>query len=318
MWHRSGLFALGSPPPAGIEMPKPRCVLPGSTYLVTRRCSQRQFLLTPCPRTNQLFRFCIATAAERFGIRLHAFVALSNHYHLVLTDPHAELPRFMHWVNEYLAKCMNATLGRWENFWAPGSYSAVRLIDRAGVVDKLVYVYANAVAAGLVPTPQAWPGARSLPRDLVAPARLVRRPNVFFRADGLVPDEVELRLDIPPALASDDPDAVAEELTRRLLERVVRIRRRVRRRGRGFIGVGRVLRTRPGDRPDSHEPRRNLGPAIAAGDRAARTGAIRALKEFLRRYREALATFGQGARDAVFPAGTYAMRIRFGVPCEPT
>jgi len=33
----------------------PRQIVPGSTYLVTRRCSQRQFLLLPSKTVNRVF-----------------------------------------------------------------------------------------------------------------------------------------------------------------------------------------------------------------------------------------------------------------------
>ena len=49
-------------------MTAPRQVIPGSPYLVTRRCTQRQLLLRPDPIVNQVLRFCLAVAAERHGI----------------------------------------------------------------------------------------------------------------------------------------------------------------------------------------------------------------------------------------------------------
>jgi hypothetical protein len=36
------------------EMTAPREIIPGTTYLVTRRCTQRQFLLRPSRGTNQV------------------------------------------------------------------------------------------------------------------------------------------------------------------------------------------------------------------------------------------------------------------------
>jgi REP element-mobilizing transposase RayT len=57
----------------------PRQVLPGTAYLVTRRCAQREFLLRPSPATNAVFLYVLAVAACRFGIRVHAFCVLSNH-----------------------------------------------------------------------------------------------------------------------------------------------------------------------------------------------------------------------------------------------
>lgn len=35
----------------------------------------------------------------RYGVRLHAYVLLSNHYHLLLQTPHANLSRAMQWLN---------------------------------------------------------------------------------------------------------------------------------------------------------------------------------------------------------------------------
>ena len=52
------------------EVTAPREVLPGKTYLVTRRCTQRQFLLKPSRRTNQLVRYCLAVAASKTGVEL--------------------------------------------------------------------------------------------------------------------------------------------------------------------------------------------------------------------------------------------------------
>jgi putative transposase len=75
-------------------MTAPRQILAGATYLVTRRCSQRLFLLKPSRLTNSVFLYLLAVAARRFGIAVHAYCVLSNHFHLVLTDPAARLPAF--------------------------------------------------------------------------------------------------------------------------------------------------------------------------------------------------------------------------------
>ena len=100
-------------------MTAPRQVLPGTTYLVTRRCTQRQLLLRPSPTIGAIFLYVLAVAARRFGIRVHAFCVLSNHYHLVVTDPGAQLPAFGQYLDSLVARATNASLGRWESFWAP-------------------------------------------------------------------------------------------------------------------------------------------------------------------------------------------------------
>ena len=59
------------PIPGLMSLPR-RCVLQGTTYLVTRRCLGRRFLLRPDPALNELIGYCLARAAEAHGIELHA------------------------------------------------------------------------------------------------------------------------------------------------------------------------------------------------------------------------------------------------------
>ena len=304
-------------PPRASVMSLPRQVLPETTYLITRRCAQRQFLLRPDRKVNQIFEFCLAHASERFDIRIHCHGVLSNHYHIVLTDPHGVLPEFMHWLNEYVAKCVNAHLGRWESFWAPGSYSSVRLLDRNDVVAKMVYVYTNPVDARLVARARDWPGARSLPEDLAKPAVRIERPRGFFRDRGVVPDHAYLRLTVPGALDETVHDAV------KLLEQAVRDREReiaraVRAEGRRFLGKRRVLRQSPFGRPESREPRRGLNPRVAVRGKWRRIEALLRLKLFLAAYRRARLRYVDGETSVLFPVGTYWLRVRLGVLCaEP-
>jgi hypothetical protein len=56
----------------------PRQVLPGTTYLVTRRCSERRLFLRPSERVNAIFLYVLAVAAQKYGIDVHAFCVLSN------------------------------------------------------------------------------------------------------------------------------------------------------------------------------------------------------------------------------------------------
>jgi putative transposase len=93
-------------------MTAPRQVLRGTTYLVTRRCAQRQFLLRPSRTTNDVFLYLLAVAARRFGIQVHAFCVLSNHFHLVVTDPDARLPAF-HQFLDALASPPARSMRRW-------------------------------------------------------------------------------------------------------------------------------------------------------------------------------------------------------------
>ncbi len=294
-------------------MTAPRQILPGATYLVTRRCFQRQFLLRPSTTTNEVFLYLLAVAARRFGIELHAYCVLSNHYHLVVTDRDARLPAFQQFFDALLARALNASLGRWETFWAPDSYSAVTLASPGDIVDKVGYVLANPVAAGLVRSARSWPGLWSAPEQSQGGALMVQRPKHFFDAKGSLPETVKLELVVPRGFESAEAfsNSVATALAEREEQAVPDHRGR-------FLGVARVLAQKPSARPAPGEARRKLNPRVAARDKWKRVEVLRRLLEFVRSYRAAWAARRDGAANVVFPYGTYLLRVVHGVPCaEP-
>jgi putative transposase len=294
-------------------MTAPRQVLPGAIYLVTRRCSQRQLLLRPSATTNGIFLYVLAIAAQRFGVHVHAFCVLSNHFHLVVTDPHARLPVFEQYLDALVARAVNAHLGRWESFWAPSSYSAVALASQEDVVAKTAYVLANPVAAGLVATGREWPGLWSSPDGLGTARITARRPTTFFRPNGYLPDSCDLELTVPPGFTS------AEDFRARVAVELAALEKQAKAElaadGRSFLGRARVLAQKPLSRPAPGEPRRQLNPRIAGRDKWKRIEALSRLVEFLDSYRKAWGALRAGVRDTVFPAGTYLLRVMHGVPC---
>jgi putative transposase len=76
-------------------MTQPRQIIPGRTYLITRRALRRYYLLRPEYFINNLFVFFWAVLAAKYGIEIHAFCILSTHEHLVLTDTLGNLPDFL-------------------------------------------------------------------------------------------------------------------------------------------------------------------------------------------------------------------------------
>ena len=44
-------------------------------------------------------------------------------------------------ANRHIANALNAHYGRWENFWAPGSYSDVQLDTGEDILSKILLGY---------------------------------------------------------------------------------------------------------------------------------------------------------------------------------
>jgi hypothetical protein len=239
---------------------------------------------------------------------------LSNHFHLVATDPYAELPAFMRDFCSLVARATNASLGRWEGFWSSKtSYSAVTHASPDDVIAKTAYVLANPVAAALVRTAREWPGLWTPPDQLGVAKLTALRPKIFFDPDGDMPASAELVLTMPPGFAS------AKEFQDRVVEATAKLeakhQRNLEKAGRTFLGRARVLAQSPFARPKPGEPRRVLNPRVVARDKWKRIEALTRLTEFLRAYRGALAAFRSGVLDVVFPSGTYKLRVEHGVRC---
>src|SRR3954471_3578246 len=181
-------------------MSLPRQVLAGAYYMITRRCTQRQFLLRPDDATNNAYLYCLIEAALRFQIDLVIMCMMSNHHHLVIRDRFGRYPEFIEHLHRMIARSQNALRGRWENFWAAGQTSVVRLVNREDILRKVAYVAANPVQDQLVERVHHWPGVNGFRALLSRKLVQATRPLHFFRTNGPMPAQVSIQLGFPDEL----------------------------------------------------------------------------------------------------------------------
>ncbi len=219
----------------------PRRVTPGATYLITRRCTQRQFLLRPERKVNGAFLYCLAYAAEKNGIEIHAYVALSNHHHVVATDPEGRICEFIQCFHLLLTRSMNALRGRFGSMFDCSQTICVRAVEAEDVLRQLVYTFCNPVSSGLVPRAKEWPGARSRPSQF-GETVLAERPGWFF--SGKMPDVVPLKIVRPASFANRSDEEFPREVEEAVEEREAG--RRSKRRDVDFsVRSGRSRRSQP-------------------------------------------------------------------------
>jgi putative transposase len=298
-------------------MSLPREVLPGRAYLITRRCTQRQFLMRPDPATNNAFIYCLAEAATRHGIHVLFTTAMSNHHHTGIYDPLGNYPSFIEHFHKLFAKCQNALRGRWENFWSSEQTSVVLLVDTNDILEKMVYTLTNPVKDGLVEAAHHWPGVTSLTATRDGKSLSARRPRHFFRDDGSMPESVTLSFAHPPGFEDLSRTALSELVLARVRDVEVRTKAARIQSGTNVVGRRAVLSQDWRARPPGHAPRRNLNPRIAARSKWHRIETLLRSRAFRDAYREARAVFIQGVRDVLFPPGTYWLRRFARVACVP-
>ena len=273
------------------------------------------YLLKPTPMVKQVFSYCLAHASQIYNIPIHAYCVMSNHYHLVASDPEGHLPAFMSWFNEFVAKALNCGWGRWEYFWSAGTYSAVRLETLDDVIEKIVYTLTNPVKAYLVSNSARWPGVTSRNVPFNAFRQFVR-PQIFFRKDGPLPDSRSLVLQVP--LGFDDSPAAFKTMLNRLIAEVEReIKAIAKLEKRGFIGAVAARAINHFDSPVTIASRWKLNPHVASKHGPYLRAAMHRLKCFRNEYAVARQRFDNGDSNVIFPYGTYALRKNVAVQPIP-
>ena len=296
-------------------MTAPRRILPGKVAMLTRRNTQRQYLLRPDNLTNEIFEYCLAEAAKRYEIGLIAWLAMSNHYHAVVYDTKGQLPAFLEHFHKMLAKVLNVRWNRWENLWSTEETCITYLPTFDDVLRKVVYTLSNPVNDDIVDRIGDWPGASSL-EHLRGKRATVRRPTLFFSQNGVMPETVELEMTLPPiVLGRESRESWAARVFEELREKERSLREKRQRDGRRVLGRKAVLGASPFDSPSTFERRGGLRPVLAARDPKVRAAELRRLHDFRVAHESARLRFIRGERDVEFPAGTYRMRL-WGARCE--
>jgi len=299
---------------ASSRMSAPRPVFPGSFISITRRCTQRQFLLRPDDETNNAFVYCLADAAQRTGVQVILSQMESNHHHTAAYDPDGRHPEFREHLHKMMAKCQNALRGRWENMWSSEESCVVEVITAEDLLNQLVYIAINPVKDGLVEKVHHWPGPNFVRALLRGKPLKATRPRHFFRDEGSMPEQLELVLGLPDHV--EHRATFLAELERRIAEVENNVAQERTKTGRQVLGRRRILRQSWRDSPDSREPRRNLRPRFAGQDPATRFALIERNRQWRACYVKARAAMLAG-EQAQFPYGTYWLRRFVNVTVTP-
>ena len=134
---------------------KPRFFVSGMPYHLVNRGHNRM----PCfggEADKGTFFSMLCDKLEAFSIKLHAFVLMSNHYHLLVTpDDGAELPHFMQCLGRKYAGYFNTNRQRTGTVW-DSKYFASSIESDYYLLACYRYIELNPVRAGLSATPAGY------------------------------------------------------------------------------------------------------------------------------------------------------------------
>lgn len=286
----------------------------GALVEVTCRTIHGRFLLKPSRRLNRIIVGILARARRLYPVDIHGFAFLSNHFHLLISVPHAHrLAQFMSYFSGNLAR-EAGRLANWrEKFWSRRFQAIVVSEEDAAQIARLRYILAQGVKEGLVRRVLDWPGLHSAEPLLsgqpvegiwVNRTKLFRARN---RGKRLRRDEFETaeRLELAqlPCWSHLSPS----EYRQRVLELVAEIEEP------GNHATAPVsLSTSHHDRPKASK--RSPAPYFHCATRQAWREFFRAYQWFLVAYRQATERLKRGDPKPAFPVGSFLPPLALSQP----
>lgn len=127
----------------------PRLTLPGYPHHIIQRGNNRQAIFATKADYQTLLDL-LAENARKFDVAVHAYVLMSNHFHLLATPHTADgLPQMMQAVGRRYVRYFNDSQKRSGTLWE-GRYKSTLIQTDRYLLACMVYIDLNPVRAGLV------------------------------------------------------------------------------------------------------------------------------------------------------------------------
>ena len=309
--------------PSEATMPRSIRFIPQDALVeVTCRTFQGRRFLRPTKETRETLLGVLGRAQRLYEVEIHAFVAASNHYHLLVSvRDAAQLANFVGYFNGNLARKVNRLIGWQGTFWA-GRYKAILVSqEERAQLARLRYVLSHGVKENFVIRPADWPGVNTA--EALSSGSMVVEGGRWFdgtrayrarqRGESLDLDslgEVETVQLSPLPSWKHSSAAAYRELMLELVENVENEARvRHRHDGTSPHGVQAVLRAAPQSRPKCLV--RSPPPRFHTASRKMRRILRQAHSAFLASYQEASESLRRGSTCPCFPQGSFPSALAF-------
>jgi REP-associated tyrosine transposase len=128
----------------------------GALYHVTARGNERRSIfLGDADSDRATFLEVLNATCERFTWLVHAYCLMTNHYHLLVETPEANLSRGMRQLNGVFTQYVNRFHRRVGHLFQ-GRFKAILVEPESYLLELSRYVVLNPVRAGMVAAPAEW------------------------------------------------------------------------------------------------------------------------------------------------------------------
>lgn len=126
----------------------------GALYHITSRGNERKKIFLE-DRDRKKFLGTLEDYHSRYGILIHSFVLMDNHYHLILETPKGNLLKVMHGLNGGYTGYFNRRYGRSGHLFQ-GRYKGIIIDKDSYLIPLSRYIHLNPVRARVVERPEQY------------------------------------------------------------------------------------------------------------------------------------------------------------------
>lgn len=129
---------------------------PDLPYHINARCLNREWFSLAMPTVWSIMEDYLYLIHAQFGIRIHAFVLMSNHFHLLATAPENNMPQAMRYFMCETSRTVTRLAGRINQTYG-ARYHKTLLGNPHYFLNSYKYVYQNPLRARLVQRVEDYP-----------------------------------------------------------------------------------------------------------------------------------------------------------------
>jgi REP element-mobilizing transposase RayT len=192
-------------------------------YHVSARAWNKEWFPLPIDQCWKIFSHYLYLITLTYQVRIHSFVLMDNHFHMLITTPQANLAEAMNYLMREVSKTINKQSGRINQVFG-GPHHRTVIKSRLYYQHAYKYVYRNPIEAGLCQRVQDYPystlkGLLGL-EQLTFPAfdnnDLITNAQAQLNWLNTPYPQVDFLEDIRAALKHDEFEFYADQTSRRM------------------------------------------------------------------------------------------------------
>lgn len=125
-------------------------------FHITARCTNKDWFAIPMPEVWRIMEEQLYFAAHAFDVRIHSFVLMTNHFHLMISTPSGNLSSCMRYFMTETSRALLRKCRRINQIYG-GRNRPTQICSAHHFTNAYKYVYRNPAAAGLCTRVEDYP-----------------------------------------------------------------------------------------------------------------------------------------------------------------